>query len=616
VQINVAQKYILAFFVLISFNDFAFAQETTVKTDSTKIYTNIENYSKRSKFTKFMYRLIFKPVAVISKKKDATKKPYKKLIQKPYSSFEGKIIRKIDIITIDPFGFSAEDTTVAPQNLLSKAGNKLHIKTQVIAIRNLLLIRKNQPFNSLLIKESERLIRSQKYVHEVYFYVVSSGNKSDSVDIHIRELDAWTIVPTGSISSSSIKAKITDNNFFGTGHEFQNAFTINKTTKTNAYIGDYFIPNILNTYISTRLHLGFDNHSNFQKSLAIDRPFYSPLTKWAAGASFSSQFRKDSLKSINLLVGPMYLRFRIQDFWAGKAIQIFKGNTEYERATNLILTLRYQRTRHNEKPNELNDPLHIYSDEDLFLTGIGISTREYVQDKFIYKFGRTEDVPVGKAFGLTGGYQLKNNSWRPYIGARFSIGNYLEWGYLSSNFEYGTYFHASHAEEGVFSGEINYFTGLFEVGKWKFRQFIKPRVTFGINRFAYDSITLNDGYGLNGFHSISLSGTHRLLFTLQTQTYAPWNFIGFRFGPYISYTLGMLGEGGSGFKNSKVYSQLAVGVLIKNENLVFSTFQFSISFYPLIPGIGQDIFRMNSFSTSDMGLRDFELGKPSPVMYR
>jgi hypothetical protein len=313
---------------------------------------------------------------------------------------------------------------------------------------------------------------------------------------------------------------------------------------------------------------------------------------------------------------PINLRFNTQDFWAGKAVRIFKDTREEELITNLIFTVRYLRIRYSEKPSEQNDPLNIYSNEDFYLGGIGISTRKYVQDKYIFKYGVIEDVPVGKVFGLTGGYQVRNNSRRLYLGTRFSFGNYYKWGYLSSNLEYGTFFHASNAEQGVFSAGVNYSTGLFEIGKWKFRQFVKPQITIGINRFAYDSLSLNDSYGLDGFNSPALSGTKRLLFTLQTQSYAPWNFIGFRFGPYLICSLGMLGDSAEGFKNSKVYSQIGLGVLIKNENLVFNTFQISISFYPLIPGIGQDVFKMNSFKTTDFGFRDFEIEKPSGVTFQ
>jgi hypothetical protein len=350
------------------------------------------------------------------------------------------------------------------------------------------------------------------------------------------------------------------------------------------------------------------------RSFAIDRPFFSPLAKWAAGVSFT-QFRKDSVYTDNSLPVLQRFKYNVQDYWAGNAIQIFKGNTEFKRTTNFISAIRFLRIRYLEKPKERYDTEHFFANEDFYLACIGISTRKYVQDKYIFNFGITEDVPLGKVYQLTGGYQVKNNSGRFYLGARISSGNYYPWGYLSSNFTYGTYIHTSHTEQGVFSVSANYFTGLFEIGKWKFRQFVKPQVTIGINPFSSDSLTINDGYGLDGFNSPVLSGTSRLLFTLQTQSYAPWNFLGFRFGPFFTYTLGMLGNAATGFKNSRIYSQIGLGVLIKNENLVINTFQISLAFYPIIPGKGQNIFKINSFKTTDYGFRDFEIGKPSVNSY-
>ena len=609
------KKFLILLLISVLFNAFASGQKTSVKKDTTRLYRDIETFSKRNRFNTFMYRLIFKPIAIVSKKV-TSKKTYKKLIQKPYSTFQGKIIRKINIVTLDPFGYSATDTTTTSQNWLTRAGNSLHIKTQLIAIRNLLLIKENKPFNSFFVKESERLIRTQKFVHDVNFYVTSSGPKSDSVDIYIRELDIWSINGEGSVSTSHMNAGISDKNFLGSGHEFQSVFSRNITTGISAFNTDYFIPNIKTTYINSKLHLGIDGYGNIRKSIAFERPFYSPYARWAAGISFSSLVKKDSLKNINPLYFPLDYKFRSQDFWAAKAIQIFQGSTEEDLATNLIFALRYLRVRYYEKPVDIRDPLHIYASEDFYLAGIGLSTRKYVQDTYIFKYGTTEDVPVGKVLELTGGYQLRTNSWRPYLGARFSIGNYLEWGYLSTNIDFGTFFRTSKAEQGTITAGINYFTGLFEVGKWKFRQFVKPQITIGLNRFSYDTLTLNDNYGLNGFNSTTLSGTNRMLLTLQTQSYSPWNLAGFHFGPFLVCSLGMLGDSKTGFKNRRLYSQFGFGVLIKNENLIFSTFQISISFFPLIPGRGYDIFKMNSLNSGDFGFRDFEIGKPVPVIYR
>jgi hypothetical protein len=295
-------------------------------------------------------------------------------------------------------------------------------------------------------------------------------------------------------------------------------------------------------------------------------------------------------------------------------MKIFKGNTEYYRTTNFISAMRFLRIRYLEKPIELYDPQHMFADENLYLASFGISARRYVQDKFIYNFGITEDIPIGRVYSLTGGYQEKNNTSRIYLGARFAFGYYYPWGYLSAYLECGSFFRASHAEQGTVSAKIIYFTGLVEIGKWKFRQFIKPQVIIGINRFNYDSLTLNDGYGIDGFKSNVLSGKSRMLFAIQTQSYAPWNFVGFRFGPFFNCSVGMLSGATEGFKNSQVYAEIGIGILIKNDYLVFNTLQLSLSFYPIIPG-SHGAFKFNSFRPADFGFGDFDIGKPEIVGY-
>src|SRR5664279_400543 len=335
------RRITILFFISVFLTVSAFSQEK-VKPDSTILYKKIETFSKRNKFNTFLYRLIFKPIAIISKK-EATKKVYKNLIQKPYSSFQGKIIRKIDIVTLDPFGYSVNVSAEPKQNRLIKAGNSLHIKTQTVAIKNLLLIHKNEPFNSFYVKESERLIRNQKFVHDVYFYVASSSPKSDSVDIIIRELDNWSIDGEAIISTTHAKVGLSDKNFLGTGDEFQNIYSRNISTGISKFGTNYFIPNIMTTYINSNLHYEVDGYGNMRRSLAIDRPFYSPYAKWAGGISFSTQVKRDSLPVMIPLIVPVNLKYKTQDFWAGKAFRIFNGSTEDELATNLILTAMYDR---------------------------------------------------------------------------------------------------------------------------------------------------------------------------------------------------------------------------------------------------------------------------------
>jgi hypothetical protein len=468
----------------------------------------------------------------------------------------------------------------------------------------------------LEVKESERLVRSQNYVHDVFFYVKSSGTKPDSVDILIRVLDKWSIRPEAGYSSKDFNVSITDNNFAGLGHVAENAYSKNDTTGIKAFNSTYTIPNIKNTYISAILHFEVEGNKNFDRSIDISRPFYSPLAKWAGGVRFGSQYKSDSIKNADFIMAPIEFKFRTEDYWAGYAHRIFEINNLDERITNLTLAVRYFHVHYTEKPSSFSDPLGFYSNENFYMGAIGISTRKYVLDKYIFRFGVVEDVPVGQVYELTGGYQIRNNSGRMYLGMRVSYGEYYKWGYLSSSAEYGTFFRSSRAEQGVITMGVNYFTGLIEIGKWKFREFIKPQITIGLNQPAYDSITLNDGYGLDGFNSTTLSGTKRMLITMQTQSYSPWHIAGFHFGPFFICSFGMLGDAPNGFTHSKVYYQLGLGVLVKNENLTFSTFQLSISFFPIIPGNGYNIFKENSLKTYDFGFRDFETGKPKQVIFR
>jgi hypothetical protein len=479
-----------------------------------------------------------------------------------------------------------------------------------------LLIRQNRPFDSLLVKESERLVRSRDFIRDVTFRVERVSRKSDSVDIYIKALDNWSIIPKAEINTSTQTLQLTDQNFLGLGHLAQVGFSAYTNHHFYAYNTNYTIPNIRNTYINTTLHIGRDEFKNFARSFSIDRPFFSPFARWAGGVSLAHQTKSDSLKAPSFKRIPVDVMFNTQDYWVGKAQPILSGNTEEERVTNLILSFRFLRIKFSRKPTELIDPLHMYANEYFYLAGVGLSTRKYVQDRYIFNYGTVEDVPVGKVYGLTAGYQVRDNTRRLYLGMRLSVGNYIPWGYLSSDLEYGTFLRGYHPEQGVLSAGINYFTGLLEIGKWRFRQFIKPQMFIGLKRFAYDSIMLNNGYGLIGFNSPTLSGTSRLVCTFQTQSYAPWSIVGFHFGFYVTYSFGMLGDETNGFRKSRAYSQFGLGVLVKNVNLVNSIFQISVSFYPYIPGIGKNIAKFNSVKTTDFGFRDFEIGKPDILVFQ
>lgn len=607
-------RFVKIFFFLIflwNFSQSTFSQEKQTKKDSIEKYHKIKKLSEKSKFTNFLRKIIFKPAKI--------KKKNKTLVEKEHlPNVDGKIIRNIRIITLDPFGQSDTDSTMIPKNWGERTGNKLHLKTKRFAIQNLLLFRKNSAYDIYKIKETERIIRSQKFVSKVNISEELVSPTNDSIDITVRVLDTWSLIPKFSISSSRIGIGFNDRNFVGTGQQLEYKFSNRFEDGHNGHNALYTIPNIKNTFVTTKFKYLNDLDDNYIKGIAFERPFYSPLAKWAGGIIMEQQYRRDTLQDATLKYEYQPFKYNSHDFWAGKAFNITGVNPKKkERTTNLIVSGRFLNIDYTEKPNVEFDTISFFSDEKQVLMGFGINTREFVKDNYIFRNGFTEDVPIGRIYGITLGYQYKNKIWRPYVGAQASFGDYYKWGFLSTNFEIGTFFNQSKTYQTSISLKANYFTSLLTLGDWKLRQFIKPEMVIGINRASSvgDQLTINENYGLAGFNA-AYYGKSKMVLTLQTQTYAPKEVLGFRLNPYFNYSIAVLGNSSSGLLQNKYFSKIGVGVLISNDYLVFSAFQLSISYYPTIPFQGESIFKTNTFETQDIGLQSFELGKPKIVEYK
>jgi hypothetical protein len=595
------------------------AQRDTVKERRDQMYKNLENYSKRKKFTKFLHKLIFRSVKekepAITRKKIKKKTPE---LQNTFERYQGKIVRRIEVETLDPFGYSISDTTRLPDNWLERFGNNIHLKTKQLTIKNLLLFKRDKPLDSLLVKESERLIRTQRYIRRVAISPKPVAGSKDSVDVYVRVLDSWSLIPNGSASGSGTSIRLTERNFLGLGHEWENDFDKQFNTGKTEYLTRYRVPNIMNTFINAQVAYQLWEFENSLKSVGFDRDFFSAYTKWAGGIYFEERFQKDSLPNAQKVYAMQNFKTKMQDFWGGYSFQIYKGDTESERTTNLVTTARYYNQKYYEAPSIEYDSINFYSSEKLYLASVGLTSRKFVQDKFLFNYDIVEDIPIGKVYSLTAGVQQKNSEHRLYTGGRFAFGNLYKWGFFSMNMELGSFFYKDRTDQTVLRLEAMYFTNILNWGEWRFRHFIKPVIVMGDHRLPIqnDLLNINGEYGIQGFDSQTVQGTKKVLLTLQTQSYSPWNIWGFRLNPFASVTVGMIGDEETKLYESKVYSKVGLGILIYNDYLIFNSFQFSLAFYPNIPDRGENIFRTNTFQNNDLRLPDFQVGKPTIVPYQ
>ncbi|WP_264521930.1 hypothetical protein [Flavobacterium sp. N1994] len=608
-------KFLYFIFIFFLACQLSHAQIKNSGNDSVKVYKKIEDYSKKSKFKKFIYRLLFKSQRSETKSQKNVRREF--FIKKSFDRNEGKIIREIRIETLDPFGYSVDNYKDEPDKGFEKFGNRLHIKTKNWTIRNLLLFKKNEPLDSLVAKESERLIRRQRYVRSVIIKPVEIPGSNDSIDVSVRVLDSWSLIPTGAVSDSKGNFDLIERNFFGLGHEIENDFIRRFNDGKKGYNASYTINNIKNTYIKTTFAYDKDLNDNIKRSARIERQFFSPLTRLAGGAYFENRFRVDSLPDNAGVFAKQDFKTETQQYWLGHSFKIFKGRSEDFRSTNLVTTFGYKNVAYILNPSIVYDPSRYFSSEKLYLATIGLNTRKFTEDKYLFNFGIIEDVPYGQVYSITGGFQDKNNLRRTYFGGRFSYGTYFPVGYGSINIELGSFFDTGNSQETTLRIEANYFTNLLSIGSWRVRQFIKPTFVMGTHRVPIisDRLIISDQNGISGFNNPLINGTKKLFTTFQTQTYVPGNWHGFHFSPFFNMTLGLLGNETNKFLNDKVYSVFSIGALINNDYLVFNSFQVSFSFYPSIPYQGTNVIKTNSFKNNDLSLPDFQIGEPTIVPY-
>ncbi len=586
-------------------------QHTTNVKDSLKFYKKIKKAAYKHKLTARAYDAVFVEPKPIEYPKHPGSKEEK--IVNPYLKYEKKIIRNINIRVLDPFGYSVTDSVPKKTNSLERASNRAHITTRKWIIINKLLFKENKPVNALELSETERVLRQAPYINDVMIYIIPSKNK-DSVDVNVIVHDKWPITIPNLVTDVFVNAKFRNYNLFGVGQRFEQFAEIRRS-KELTFSGNYGIDNIDNTFIAATLSY-FTNKDVTQSSISFDRGFYSPLAKWAGGVyvgkSWGFYNYKDSVETPKRTnMDNIYY-----DVWGAKSFKLTKDTTIFNQSTNLILGGRYYANEYQRRPDQTIDPGRTILNNYGILGNVGFAIQQYYKDKYIYRFGANEDVPEGIIIQYTyGTLKIEQKKRRFYNGIEVARAKHFKGlGYLSTTFSCGVFFNKHVANDITTKFNLYYFSDLLRKGRWYFRQFIKYDFIHGENKISNERITFTSDE-LYGFNSGTLAGNTKMTVNSETVAYLPYNVIGFRFAPVVSVGWGMIGSPTQSIVNSSLYQAYTLGVMIRNENLLASTFQFSFGAYPFLPDGGNYSLKYNPIGSFTLRVRAFSVSKPEFIGY-
>jgi len=597
------------------------AQDTTksIFKDSVLIYKQIHQLAAKNKFTYWLYGFVFNEkqfinnLPVVAPQSDPSK-----TITDNYLKYEGKIIRDIQVITLDPFGTSLIDPDNLENTWLKRTGNKLHIKTNKAIIRNQLMFKKEEPLEPIKLRESERILRQQTFIRDALIRVDPFYESKDSVDILVVVRDVWSLTAYSQFKPIEADFELTEKNFLGWGHQFENNLSYDAMDPEDYTLrGTYNIPYIQNTFVSANATYTLSPDLDFQR-FSLNRPFYSQLTKWAGGGYISRQATTLLYNQQEDLVIPAKLTDLRKYAWLGKSFSIKNGRGINEKATNFIVSGSINHAGYIDRPSFKLDTAHVYKKEIFYLSSIGFSSQRFYKDRQIFRFGIAEDVAEGRVLAFIFGLQKREFfTHRFYTGIKASDGKHIKgFGHLTNGIEYGTFIRTGIKSKGVVNYYTTYFSDLMKVKRWSFRQFVDYKITMGLNRDLSETVSLNTPVGINSFISNEIRGQSKMVLNTQSVFYLPYNVIGFRFAGFLFAGFGTVGNRPFKIFRGKVYQAYGIGLLIRNENLVIKTIRLSFGIYPNIPDDEVSHFKVNALSITDFRLRNFFYQQPETISYQ
>lgn len=563
-------------------------------------YDSLKIRASRKTFTKMLYDLVIVMPQPINTKQITAKS------DAGYINYSGRRIRKIEIKRLDAFGPSVNNPELTHTNATERFLNKTHINTNIAIIRKNLLFAEGDTISPLTLSDNERILRQLSFIDDARIIVVPVSE--NEVDIVVLTKDVYSL--GGSFSYKGFKAgeiSVFEKNIFGIGHELEFDIPYNSNKPNSPGFGAHYIANNIAKSF-TNLSIDYLNGLGQETyGFSLNRKLLSAITKYGGGISVRQTHTTVIVDSVHR----QPLRYNLQDYWLSRSFLVNE-----ESVTRIILGARYTNNNVLYRPEIQSDSYHSLQKYMMFLGSAALSFQRYYKTSLIYGYGRAEDVPVGSLVKLTVGHEINEFKIRNYAGIEVSFGKSMSrLGYVYTSAGLASYLNNTQTEQGLFSVNLEYFSNLLPMGRNRIRNFITINYTRGFDRNTDERLHLNNNDGFSGFRNDSVAGTQRVSLNLESVLFSNINLYSFKFAFFGFSDFSFLADSNDDISKGAFLSELGIGVRIRNDNLLFKTFQIKIGFYPDAPSYSKT---PNVIFSGEQLLQphNFDPGPPSIIQYR
>jgi hypothetical protein len=225
--------------------------------------------------------------------------------------------------------------------------------------------------------------------------------------------------------------------------------------------------------------------------------------------------------------------------------------------------------------------------------------QNFYRTRYVFGFGRTEDIPTGISASVTGGlirfggstrliridstntiaFDSSASSERPYGALKFgyAVAN-RKGNFYRTTIQASTFLNDGSFEDVILHVNGTYVTRAMQLGRSKLRNYVS--LTYSqINNPKTQPYMKIPNTIIPGFSSDSVFAEKRFVTHLESQLYMPFQFVGFRFAPFLAVDIVAL-DCTVCASDQSVYYGLSGGLRTRNENLIFGTMEIKITYIP------------------------------------
>ena len=476
-----------------------------------------------------------------------------------------KYLKAIRVHTITVDIRNVFDPTVPGENnWLFRLANRLHIPTKPSVIRRELLVYPGDWTDLERLAESERDLRALPFIKEAR--IVQTSARDGAVDLLVRTQDSWTTQPQFNVASeggqTSYSGGFEEINLLGYGKDV--TYLYKKNVDGISHVLGYNDPQFLNTRL--RLTSSFqDTPTGNVQDVTLERPFYSLITRAAAGASFDHYLALQKVYQGGQQINQYDQEHLNMSPYAGLWV-----NNDPLNVLRLQVNYRYAEDVYHAQ--DITIPGSLPSNQAL--SGPVLSSSfiqsDFIKDTFDDRTGRVEDFNLGHQAYAGVGYVDRlmgatENSVPFALNDAFGFGGNGRWfGLVSygSSSRYRLYTEGQTAGRlfnSIYFANFNYYRHLLE--DFPMTGVIHLESAYLQNPDTDNVLSLGGNTGLRGYKVNSYTGNKSILFNMEDRFFFPQEFLHLAYmGGAIFLDAGQVQQQGIGYNTKDIHADVGMGM--------------------------------------------------------